>query len=184
MINKLKKYYLLLLAVFSSIIFVVFFQQTYSTNYSKDVQRFKDRFVDLETSLENSLRYQEEDNLRHKIGTQWRKVKKDNPINIHVYSNDSLVLWNTNELPIIRFADIHFPSEGLLHLQNGWYFAKTREVGDYIVCASFLIKQDYSYVNNELVNDFVPELSLPFTASITLFLTLFNNSDSIGTNVC
>jgi len=168
LINKLKKYYLLLLAVFSSIIFVVFFQQTYSTNYSKDVQRFKDRFVDLETSLENSLRYQEEDNLRHKIGTQWRKVKKDNPINIHVYSNDSLVLWNTNELPIIRFADIHFPSEGLLHLQNGWYFAKTREVGDYIVCASFLIKQDYSYVNNELVNDFVPELSLPFTASISL----------------
>jgi len=77
-------------------------------------------------------------------------------------------LWNTNELPIIRFADIHFPSEGLLHLQNGWYFAKTREVGDYIVCGSFLIKQDYSYVNNELVNDFVPELSLPFTASISL----------------
>lgn len=168
MINHLKKYYLLFLAVLSSIIFVVFFQQTFSTNYTNDVKRFKHQFVALEKALENALRYQEEDLLRRKITTQWRKVKKDNPINIHVYSNDSLVLWNTNQLPIIRFADIHFPSEGLLHLQNGWYYAKTKEVGDYVVCGSFLIKQDYSYVNNELVNDFAPELSLPFTASLSL----------------
>ncbi len=118
--------------------------------------------------MENALRYQQEDIMRQNIGKQWRKLKKDNPINVHVYSNDSLVLWNTNELPIIRFADIHFPSDGLLHLQNGWYYAKTRIVDDYVVCSSFLIKQDYSYVNNELVNDFVPELYLPFTASISL----------------
>ena len=82
--------------------------------------------------MENALRYQQEDIMRQNIGKQWRKLKKDNPINVHVYSNDSLVLWNTNELPIIRFADIHFPSDGLLHLQNGWYYAKTRIVDDYV----------------------------------------------------
>ena len=168
MIKGLKKYYLLLLALLSSILVVFFFQQIFSKNYSKDVQNFKAQFIELEKALDNTLRYQEEGMLRKKIGAQWRKVKKDNPINIHVYSNDSLVLWNTNQLPIIRFADIHFPSEGLLHLQSGWYYAKTKEVGDYVISGSFLIKRDYSYVNNELVNDFVPELFLPFTGSISL----------------
>lgn len=168
MIARIKKYYLLLLAVLCSLIFIVFFQQTFSKNYGNDVKRFKKNFVALEKALENSMRYHESDLLNQKIGSQWRKVKKDNPINIHVYSNDSLVLWNTNQLPIIRFADIHFPSDGLLHLQNGWYYAKTKEVGDYVICGSFLIKQDYSYVNKELVNDFVPELFLPFSAAISL----------------
>jgi len=166
--RRLKKYYLLILAVISSVLFVAFFLQTFSSDYSYDVKKFKKQFVELERSLDNTLRYQEEGVLREKLNVQWQKVKKENAINIHIYRNDSLILWNTNQLPIIRFADIHFPSQGLLHLQNGWYYAKMKEVGDYVICCSFLIKQDYSYVNKELVNDFSPELYLPFSANISL----------------
>lgn len=168
MTRLLKKYYLSILALTSSILFAVLYLQTFSSDYSNDVKKFKKSFVELEAALDNALRYQEEGALRKKLNVQWQKVKKDNAINIHVYRNDSLILWNTNQLPIIRFADIHFPSEGLLHLQNGWYYAKMKEIDDYVVCCSFLIKQDYSYVNKELVNDFSPELRLPFTANISL----------------
>lgn len=168
MTRHFKKYYLFILALASSILFAASYLQTFSSDYSDDIKRFKKQFVELEKSLDNTLRYQEEGALRNKLNVQWQNVKKDNSINIHVYRNDSLILWNTNQLPIIRFADIHFPSEGLLHLQNGWYYAKIKEIDDYVVCCSFLIKQDYSYVNKELVNDFAPELHLPFTANISL----------------
>lgn len=168
MIQRLKKYYLPVLTVFSSLLFVVYFFQTFSTNYENDIKKFKKSFVELDKALDNTLRYQEEGISQNKLSKQWQNVKKDNAINIHIYRNDSLILWNTNQLPIIRFADIHFPSDGLLHLQNGWYYAKMKEVDDYVICCSFLIKQDYSYVNKDLINDFSPELSLPFTANITL----------------
>lgn len=168
MIQKLKKYYLPFFAVFSTVLFVVFFLQTFSPNYENDIKKIKKSFVELEQALDNTLRYQEDGVIKDKLSKQWQKVKKDNAINIHIYRNDSLILWNTNQLPIIRFADIHFPSDGLLHLQNGWYYAKMKEVDDYVICCSFLIKQDYSYVNKDLINDFSPELSLPFTASISL----------------
>src|SRR5690606_18072949 len=167
-IQRLKKYYLPFLTVFSSLLFVVYFLQTFSPNYENDIKKFKKHFVELDKTLDNTLRYQEDGVLRNKLSKQWQNVKKDNAINIHIYRNDSLVLWNTNQLPIIRFADIHFPSEGLLHLQNGWYYAKMKEVDDYVICCSFLIKQDYSYVNKDLINDFPPELFLPFTANISL----------------
>ena len=70
---------------------------------------------------------------------------------------------------LFAFANIHFRlSEGILHLQNGWYYSKIREVGEYQICASFLIKQEYAYSNDELINDFSSRLNLPFTASISL----------------
>ncbi len=168
MITLFKKYYLLIIAVLCSLAFIGYYFQTYSKDYQSHFETFKKNFQKMELALDNALRYQEDEVLKEDVGEQWKKVKEENTINIHVYRNDSLILWNTNQLPIIRFAEIHFPSNGLLHLQNGWYYAKTREIGDYLVCASFLIKQDYSYRNNELINDFSPDLSLPFGAKISL----------------
>ena len=56
------------------------------------------------------------------------------------------------------------------HLQNGWYFAKTTEVKNYTICASFLIKSDYSYENRDLINTFSPELPLSYAANVSLEL--------------
>lgn len=167
MITFFKKYYRILSAVVLSLVFVGYYFQTFSSNYKEPFDEFQKKFQKMERALDNALRYQEE-TLESDISEQWKNIKEDNTINIHVYRNDSLILWNTNQIPVIRFADIHYPSNGLLHLQNGWYYAKTREIGDYLVCASFLIKQDYSYKNNELINDFSPELDLPFGAKVSV----------------
>ncbi|MDG1841165.1 MAG: HAMP domain-containing sensor histidine kinase [Crocinitomicaceae bacterium] len=74
---------------------------------------------------------------------------------VHVYRNDSLLFWNTNSMPINRFSDdLHYPVNGVVKAQNGWYYAVTRKKNGIKICCSFLIKNEYSYQNEDLVNSF------------------------------
>jgi len=84
---------------------------------------------------------------------------------LHIYRNDSLIFWNTNELPIYALADPHFPSEGLVHLQNGWYYTKIIKKGTIQVVGSFYIQHTYPYTNAHLQNTFNPLLA-SFAGSI------------------
>ena len=168
MISFLKKYYRLTLAFVFTIAFMAYYFQVFSINFKPSIKTFKKEFKAYETDLDVFLAEETKRLENDDEGKLWSHYKPYRDINLHVYRNDSLVFWNTNQLPILRFADIHFPSDGILHLQNGWYYAKTKRIRDYVVCASFLIKHDYSYENKELINDFSSRLSIPFSAYIML----------------
>lgn len=167
-IRWLKKYYILAAAIACTLLFIGHYSQTHSENYQGSVDTFTSSFHAMERRLENMLGFHSENILNDGIDKEWLKLEQEEEIRIHVYEGDSLIFWNTNQLPIIRFADIHFPTEGILHLQNGWYYAKIVQEDDYLICGSFLIQQDYAYENNELINEFTEPFSVPFKASISL----------------
>ncbi len=81
------------------------------------------------------------------------------PFYLHVYRNDSLIFWNTNELPVYWLADLHFPSDGLIRLQNGWYYTQVIRQGNLQVVGSFYIRRLYPYENEQLQDHFNPELT-------------------------
>lgn len=166
--KQLKKYYLFLAALVVTCVFVAFYQRTFSIDYESYVEDFKKRFIQQEEALDKALYYKGEELDNSEILPQWKRINSDNSTFLHVYRNDSLIFWNTNKMPIIRFADIHFPSSGVIRLQNGWYYAKIKEVDDYLICASFRIKNAYSYNNDALSDDFSEKLSIPFNANIGL----------------
>ena len=165
-IKFLKKYYLFAAAIILTMVFAMYYGKTVSTNYQPSVEEFRENFKVQEDKLEKFLDFKANEIDDKEIHEQWVNHANGQDINVHIYRRDSLIYWNTNQLPIIRFADIHFPSDGLLNLQNGWYFAKTKKIGRYLVCASFLIKHDYAYENNHLINSFSEELPLTFNATI------------------
>lgn len=78
---------------------------------------------------------------------------------IHIYQHDSLIFWNTNQLPVSGFADLHFPVDGLVTLQNGWYYSKILSKGDLKCVVTFGIQRTYPYENERLSNRFFD----PFT---------------------
>lgn len=166
----LKKQFLFVFAVLCTLVFSIYFYSVSSHNHSGAVRRFQRNFSQMEGRLDSKLAFYKKEIGNHGISPTWQRLKEKNTVNIHVYERDSLVFWNTNQLPIIRFADIHFPSEGLIHLQNGWYYGKMVEVQDFVICASFLIKNDYTYENRELINSFSDELPLSYAATISLEL--------------
>ena len=162
----LNKYYLFVSAVVVTVIFAWYYFETVSTSYQPSVDSFRENFKIQEEKLDKFLSFTADEIDEKEIHNQWLNHANGQEINIHIYRRDSLIYWNTNQVPIIRFADIHFPADGLLNLQNGWYFAKTKKVGNYFVCASFLVKHDYAYENKHLINSFSDFLSLSFQATI------------------
>lgn len=167
MINKfIRKYHLFIYALLALVLFAGYYSSVVNRDYQSLVASHTRSFHQLQVELESTLRFNAEDIEERGVSEKWENLKGSKDVNIHIYRNDSLKYWNTNQLPIIRFAEIHFPAEGVLHLQNGWYYAKIKEIDDYLICASFLIKQDFSYQNRDLVNNFNERLALPFDASV------------------
>ena len=164
---RILKYHRLGIAIFTTLLFIGYFLEIFSHNFSPSITSFRTKFSSLETRLDTFIDQQKKDLTNSNAQEFWVKPNRWNEINLHIYRNDSLIFWNTNKLPILRFTDIHFPANGVLHLQNGWYYAKTIKVNNQLLCASFLIKHDYSYENKELINEFPSSLSLPFVTYIT-----------------
>jgi len=164
----LKKNGLLLATAFSFILFLTHNQFVFRSDFTSDIENYQKNFRKKIDKLDAFLAYKKKHFSEEKISILNRKDLEENSFFLHIYRNDSLLFWNTNQLPISRFSDIHFPSEGIVHLQNGWYYSKILRVKNCQLVASFLIKKDYPYENLNLKNTYNSELNLPFRASIIL----------------
>ena len=164
----LKKNGLLLATAFSFILFLTHNQFVFRSDFSSDIENYQEKFRKKTAKLDAFLAYKKKHFSEEKISILNRKDLEENSFFLHIYRNDSLLFWNTNQLPISRFSDIHFPSEGIVHLQNGWYYSKILRVKNCQLVASFLIKKDYPYENSTIKNTYNSELNLPFRAGIIL----------------
>ena len=94
-------------------------------------------------------------------GGEFRQ-KDDTTLIYHVYQNDSLKYWSSNKMPAPRLASLGFPSDGLVHLKNGWYYTCLAAHQGHVVTASFLVKQRYRYQNEYLVHHVSKAISPSF----------------------
>ena len=167
LVHFLRKYGLLILSICFACFFVLYYQSFANINYAKEVRKFQKKFTqthqDLNAFLDKKKYILEKEGLPSLI----KKPQKEDFF-FHIYSNDSLIYWNTTQLPISRFADLHYPSSGIVHLQNGWYYGETITIGEIQLVASFLIKNQYPYENKDLRNDFNATFKLPFKGNIIL----------------
>ncbi|MCX6290322.1 MAG: ATP-binding protein [Bacteroidetes bacterium] len=75
--------------------------------------------------------------------------------------NEKIVKWSDNETDITsRLADT-CRNRSLVHLNNGWYEIFTGRNGTNEMIGLLLIRKEYTYENQYLVNRFNPRLELP-----------------------
>ena len=141
--NVISKYGLLLACGLTFILFLAHNNHVFRTDFSPEIENYQTKFRQKIDDLDRFLAYKKRHFSEENISILNRKDLEENSFFLHIYRNDSLLFWNTNQLPISRFSDIHFPSEGIVHLQNGWYYAKILRVKNCQLVASFLIKKDY-----------------------------------------
>jgi len=150
------KYFFLFIALFA-------IHTTYKTidTYSLPTQskEIQSKILELEQKSNGVISLYEKEINDKGLNRLWEsKPFHDKTFNVHIYRNDSLLFWNTNRLPLNRFADnLHFPITGIIKNQNGWYYAKTIEKKGIKICCSFLVKNEYSYQNEDLINSFSEE---------------------------
>lgn len=163
----LRKYGFFVISICFAGFLLLYYQSVSNTDYTADIQEFQKEFIKTDKELDAFLSKKKNILEKDGLGTLLHKNESEDFF-FHVYRNDSLIFWNTNQLPILRFADLHYPANGVVHLQNGWYYAKTITVGNTQLVASFLIKKQYFYENKNLKNDFNPRFSIPFKGNIIL----------------
>lgn len=166
--KKQTKYRLWLLFLFCVTGFIVYYQFVFSTNYYPELSRIERNFLSAENELDNYLQ-----DISRQLSTDRKnerfKFRNDNTsFFIHIYSDDTLVYWNTNKLPVSKFADLHFPTSGIKRAQNGWYYVKSVEKNGYTIAGSFLIKREYAYQNSHLKNSFSESFQSNFESYISL----------------
>lgn len=172
-IEFLKKYRLGMLFILSLAVFLIFYSKTFYPNYEAKTKEVQSNFLKLEDKMHKRLIEEKKEYNKRGNAKRWEH-ERGTEIAIHIFKQDSLVYWNTNQLPILRFEDIHFPSQGMVHLQNGWYYSEFVELDDTKICATFLIRQDYPYENADLENRFSPRLVKSLYANIALEEGEFN----------
>ena len=156
--KKLNKYRFLLLASFCLLLFAVTLKSVFDPEAAPVVRDFQKQFSEKEKQLDRFLNEQKELVIHNSDYADWNKHNGKKDLFLHVYRNDSLIYWNTNQLPVLQFADMHFPVDGAVHLQNGWYYAKVIEKDDFRIVGSFLIRSEYPYENEALRNEFSNDL--------------------------
>ncbi len=162
------KYYLWILFVLFSVFFTFYYQSVFSTNYTKEIKFFKQTFKEQELLLQQFLKDKQKSLLRGS-SVYSNKIENEKDLFLfHLYEKDSLAYWNTNQLPVSKYATIIFPTNGIIHAQNGWYYTLIEEQGNMTFCASFLIKHEYPYENTDLVNNFNETFDIPFSNYISL----------------
>ena len=62
-------------------------------------------------------------------------------------------------MPVPRLSSLKFPSSGLIHLKNGWYYSVQKIKGNTIAVASFLVKRSFQYENEYLRNKANPKIT-------------------------
>lgn len=163
-----RKYYLWILFVISSILFTGYYHHVFSTSYKPEIRTFKTSFLKQENLLKQFLEQKRLTLRQNNHVYSDSEVPTDDIFFFHLYQKDSLVYWNSNQLPISKYADIHFPTTGIIHAQNGWYYAVSIQEGKSTLCGSFLIKHDYPYENRDLVNSYSDKFNINFNSYISL----------------
>jgi len=163
------RYKQLIFAALFGFLGFILYQDIYFPNKKKDLKKFEKRFQDkvdyLSRSIEefsNSVNYGDE------LSVIWDNTRKfrNSGYDYLVFHNDSLLYWTTNHIAgdpnLIKDAE-----NQVLLLENGWYYKTTRKSDDYTMVGLFLIKREFPYENESLLNEFNPELKFNYQASLS-----------------
>lgn len=132
------KYFLLAFLSFSCFVFL---QITQVNHRIVSIETFRTVFQQQEKNLRKSAESALETYVKR------GEIPANERLNIHIYRQDRLIRWNTNQLPISNFTSIQFPCNGIFKLQNGWYYGAIVKKGKYSCSASFSILSEYPYSN-------------------------------------
>ncbi|MDZ7742935.1 MAG: ATP-binding protein [Bacteroidota bacterium] len=107
------------------------------------------------------------------------EVSKQNA-EVLIYKNDSLYYWTGNKVPI-GFKEIRGPDiMPFVELSNGYYQVLQVQDHDFFAYAFILIKSDYPYQNEFLINDFSNYYPCASSFDIELSKNDYNLLDASG----
>lgn len=127
----------------------------------------RDKEQKLQSILENILNEKNENlpflKLHPVLQTEiWQKEG----LTVFLYRNDSLIFWSDNNVPADDLYDDEAFSSPFKKYGNGWFRILTVSRQNYKAVGLILVKNDFPYQNEYLVNNFQDDFDLPVSAQI------------------
>ncbi|MFN4811435.1 MAG: ATP-binding protein [Bacteroidota bacterium] len=88
-----------------------------------------------------------------------------------VYENDSLKFWSDNHIPVENFLLKICLDSKIVKLNNGFFEVRRRQIDNRVIIGLILIKNDFSFNNDYLKDEFAIGFQLPSTAELSEFQT-------------
>ncbi|MBP1667525.1 MAG: hypothetical protein H6Q23_2385, partial [Bacteroidetes bacterium] len=82
------------------------------------------------------------------------------------YHNDSLIYWSDNTISFDQFTANEIKDKRFDYISNGWYVIKPYTADTIRAYGLILVKTQYPYENDYLVNGFQPDLKLPTSTEL------------------
>jgi len=98
--------------------------------------------------------------LMNNITRLFPNLKQDQGIMMLAYKNDSLVLWTDNLIPVETYSVDKELYNAVAKLTDGYYVVRKIEYKDFKIFGLIHIKNEYSYENKFIKNDFRPEFKV------------------------
>lgn len=76
-----------------------------------------------------------------------KPLPKSNTFNYHLYDKDVLFGWSSNQLPVGRYKNDLFPANGIVKLNNGYYYSQAYQQNEVTCCVSFCLLKSYEFSN-------------------------------------
>jgi signal transduction histidine kinase len=144
-------------------------QRIMNPNAEKDLNRlervFQEKVDGLESSLEQFSRYLQAVDYPKQI---WEHTNKfhHSGYEFSVFLKDSLIYWTSNTVSL-KSSLFSETEKGVVLLENGWYYLTTRRLDDYLIVGKLLIKSEFPYENENLINEFSPEFDFNYQAKLS-----------------
>jgi two-component system, NtrC family, nitrogen regulation sensor histidine kinase NtrY len=164
------RYRYLILGVVLIILSFLFYNTIFFPNIAQDVRRFEAKFQSEVSKLTQTIEeFSNSVNYGDELNVIWDNTRKfrNTGFDFFVFHGDSLLYWTTNHVA----GDVDVltrENASVVFLDNGWYYRTTKLSGDYAMVGLFLIKREYAYENESLVNEFNTNFRFSYRSNIGL----------------
>ena len=111
------------------------------------------------------------------------KLEEETGFAFYSFNGDTLDLWSSNRIAVPHPSDSYWEHNEIVLLQNGWYKLTTIRDEERLFVGAFLVKNEYNYENEDLVNQFSPELAPNLRGDISFSDTGFAVHNAAGEKI-
>lgn len=122
-------------------------------------QAFQEKTAELEQQLVRFSNQYPEDGSRDEKFRFAENLEKETGYSFLSFYGDTLDLWSNNRFSVPNPSDSYWEQNIIVLLDNGWYKIATYRDEERLFVGAFLIKNEYKYENEDLVNEFSEELA-------------------------
>jgi signal transduction histidine kinase len=96
-----------------------------------------------------------------------QQMEEETGFSFFSFNADTMDLWSTSRIELPNPSDSYWEQHVIVLLENGWYKVATHREEERLFACTFLVKNEYNYENEDLVNEFSHELAPNLKGSIS-----------------